>query len=68
MRKFWQTIPRDVRHAGGLGTVAHFGGLKSAATYLACALVYEILQWLVERDMERVRRGLSERYGVELKQ
>ena len=67
MRKVWRSIPRDVCHAVALGTVAHFGGVRSAITYLICALIYEALRWLVERDAERVRRGLSEYYGVDLK-
>ena len=66
--KVWQSTPRGVRHAIALGTVAHFGGMRSAATYLACAVIYEVLRWLIERDMERVRRGLSKRYGVRLEQ
>lgn len=67
MRRIWQGIPRDVRHAVALGTFAEFGSEGTVITYVACALVYEGLRWLVERDVERVRRGLSEHYGIELR-
>ena len=41
LKQLWRSVPREVCHAAGLGSVAYFGGLRSAATYLACALVYE---------------------------
>ena len=66
VRRTLGSIPRGVRWAVGLGTVAHFGSPGSAVTYCLCVGGYEALAWFVGRDVERVRRGLCEHYGIEL--
>ena len=60
------SIPREVRWAVGLVTVAHFGSPESAVAYCFCVVSYEALVWFVKRDVKRVRRGLCKHYGIEL--
>lgn len=56
-------VPIEIRWACAVGTVAHFEGGAYAALITAAAVAVEVMQW----DTERVRRGLSETYGISLK-
>lgn len=67
VRRTWNSIPRETLWGAWLAACFYYGQEGSAVTLLFCAAAYETVRWLVERDTERIRRGLSERYGVEFR-
>jgi hypothetical protein len=59
-------IPMECRYAAGAGTVLFLAGPASAATFVICAVGYEVMKAAVEWDMRRVKRGFERHYGVDL--
>lgn len=63
-RRLWRRVPIECRYAVGAGTVLYIAGWNSFLTFCICAVSFQLLKALIERNSQRLIRALERESGV----